>query len=85
VGSPYGAHPALDFEAVERIQAPLDGDQVVDLVELDVAAEVAEGGRDLALRLAVVRGPDLGGDDGPVSTVLSQGLAEHPLGLAVHR
>ena len=28
------------FEAVERLQPPLDGYEVVDLVELDAAAEV---------------------------------------------
>src|SRR5215212_7438265 len=34
-----GADPSLVFEAVEHLQPSLDGDEVVDLVELDAAAE----------------------------------------------
>jgi len=35
------ANLSLVFEAVERLKPSLDGDEVVDLVELDVAAEVS--------------------------------------------
>jgi hypothetical protein len=44
---------------VESVQTFLYGYQVVDLVELDAAAEVAQGALDLALRLAIIGGPDL--------------------------
>jgi hypothetical protein len=36
-----GANLSLVFEAVERLQPSLDGDEVVDLVEFDLSAEVA--------------------------------------------
>lgn len=77
-------HPPLVFEAMERIQTSPDGDEVMDLVELDMAAEVALGGLDLALRLPVVGGPHLGSNDGPPAAMLSQRIAQNPLCLAVH-
>jgi hypothetical protein len=68
--SPDGAYPALVFEAVESVQSFLYGYQVVDLGEPDAAAEVAQGALDLALRLAIMGGPDLRGEDGPLAPVL---------------
>ena len=41
VRSPDCIHPALVSQAIEGVEPPLDGDEVVDLVELDAAAEVA--------------------------------------------
>jgi hypothetical protein len=35
------ANLSLVFETVERLKPSLDGDEVVDLVELDVAVEVS--------------------------------------------
>ncbi len=71
--------PRLDL--VEA-RAPLH--EVVHLEHLDVAAEVAQRGVDLSLRLVVVGRPHLGGDDGLAAPVAERG-AEDALGVAVHR
>ena len=69
-GVPTVVRDADDADGAARLQPfelrePLrPGEQVVDLVDVDAAAEVAERAGDLLLRLAVVGRPDLGRDDG---------------------
>jgi hypothetical protein len=41
VRRPDGANLPLLFQAVEGVESPLDGDEVVNLVELDATAELA--------------------------------------------
>src|ERR687893_564311 len=85
VRCPQRTDLALFFEPFEHIEAFLDGDEVVYLVELDLAVEEAQGVLDLALRLPVVGSPYFGRHRRPVAAMFSQGVAQHPLGLTVHR
>ena len=71
-------------QRLELVEPPLPRDEVVDLVEVDPPSEGVEGERDLALRLVVVRRPDLRRNDRGVSAS-GECRAENPLGLAVHR
>ena len=70
--------------ALQQLEPPSPGDEVVDLVEVDVTAEEPVGVAELPSRLVVIRGPQFGRHEGPLASI-PEGIAEDPLGLAVHR
>src|SRR4028119_314347 len=71
VRCPQRTDLALFFEPFEHIEAFLDGDEVVYLVELDPAVEEVQGVLDLVLRLPVVGSPNLGPHGRLVATMFS--------------
>jgi hypothetical protein len=84
VGGADRQDPAGVAVALEEVEAGPPPHQVVDLEQLDPAAEEPQRPFDLALGLPVVLGPHLRGHHGPVPAPL-EGQAQDPFGLAVHR
>src|SRR5262249_515819 len=71
-------------QTLQRRQMVAPGDEVVDLVEVNTPAEVAQ--RALRLRLALSGGgrPDLAGDERLVASALHR-QPQNTLGLPIHR
>ena len=74
----------LLMQAFQRPQARAPGDQVVDLVDLNVIVKVVERIPNLLRRFAIVRGPHFGSNHGAVSPAF-ECFSEYAFSVAVHR
>jgi len=77
------ANRAPRLQSFELGDTALPRHQIVHLVNIHPATEVAERCLDLSLGLGVIRRPDFGGDDCALPTC-GQSPSQHSLGFALH-